>query len=854
MKRVIPLLKLLLIGVVAVQEVLLSRTLAASALVPLFVDSLLLLVLSYLLMRTVNSIQLYIIYIYSIVTKVTIIFFISFPKYIINKKVEDILSPSYYETFSENIFRVTIAILMTIVVYIMLFYITNFTLLNIHTISIENVLFFLIIIHVSIDFIDMSNFFCSSYFYFFLYYFRLKEEFSLFKDTDTFLKTSLDVHDIFDFYNFTLNIYEILFIVFGVLICLNISLHAYSLPNYSYECNIQKKGFHEEIPSKESNFQTHWHKNGTYITTPLQRFSFHHINDISSSHSGNMNMERYNRNFDNSVKHYWGSGDKTALGSKVGGDAMSCLKYISIYGFLFTDLSFLSARLFNFFVFSESSSRENIQKCIMICRKSRYYNHKRGIKKRQPGKGKSNIEENSAEGGQVEMVSAAGSQVKEATAEGRSTKENSGQDAINARRYSKGGSSPNWKGSYCSMHMLTKDIVSSEIINMNEVKNRYYYRREIDLKYKKIKKYFYFLYLQYNGINFKKCMSFYVDSIENNSTRYFMIFLFFFLLIAVKITILVIIYTFHFDNDFKKCLHELTFLYNISVLNSCLLLKISCIVILSYSISSLLVYIFLCSLFDGIFMFFLYFFNLSSYTFVLIILSQYNPSYNLFGYFNKSKNILIILSAFVYLVYLFLTDTYMFIYMLLGRKYITYKYRTNGKKKDVQGRARQNEEISVSISVISSLIVKLIKYMNGPLVLNKVIIGKNFIKNTRLDNYFFFCHIKEIYIKLIIYFSCCFLLSRDELIDISFILIIFSLNITTSVLYLVLSKVYRNVAIDCTLTQAMFIELSGGITKEHTYPVAGIEGTAECPRNCAAAYTKYSHDYLVLFDNCLNYF
>ncbi|SBT86459.1 conserved Plasmodium protein, unknown function [Plasmodium malariae] len=925
MKGIIPFLKFLLIIVVAVQHVLLSLNISSNRILLSLIDGMLIIILIYFLIRSINNIQMYIIYIYSIVTKITIIFFASFPKYINSKKEEDVTASIYYEQFSRKVEIVTIAILVTIVVYILLFYITNYSLLNIHTISIENILFFLIITHVSIDFLDVSDFFCSSYFYFYLYYFRLKEESTLFKDTNSFAYSSIDYSTIVNFYSISVNAYEVIFILFGVVISLNISLHAYSLPNYSYEATWGKgaKGVDvtraEVKPSvgqtleqekKKSKAERGWNNNMWYnedkedgSNGEEEKFKdkMVQLNDenrsLLKSHSTTNNMYTFpsyqlnskdkqlslaksfykddkltqgGGSLDRSYKsirastskgkvthlsvtnynYYINEARKTKYHSKVGGDAMSCLKYISIYSFIFTDLIFLVARLFNSFVFSVGSSSsffviKNV--CFIIIHGSRIYRKSKFLNCRRSKKRKERREEltKKKEMGvnQSEKEERKGNYKDSYEKEKIQDIEDNQKEGINSLFRSR-RSSAHLKESYFNLELISKSIFSSEIKNFDEIKYMDY-KRVTSLNYEKIKAYFFILYFKYKGINIKKYASCYVDNIEQNSSKFFIIFLFFFLLISLKITILVITYTFNIEDEFKKSLYQLTFLYNLTALKSCFILKIYFLIIISYVVSSFFVYSFICSIFDAFFMSFLYFFNLVSYSFILIIISQYNPSYDIFSYFNRSKNFPIVLCVFVYLVYLFLNDTYMFIYMLLGRKYITYKYRINTKKRkrDLENTNIQREEVYVSVSVISSLVVKLIKYMKGPLILNKLIIGNNFIKNTRLDNYLFFCHFKEITVKLIIYFSCSFLLPRYNIIKFSFILQIFIIDIFVAILYLILSKVYRNTVMDCVFAQAAFTCLN-----------RGEDNTFDYPDYNKSEYGAYSYDYFVLFDNSLNYF
>ncbi|EUT80041.1 hypothetical protein PFAG_04681 [Plasmodium falciparum Santa Lucia] len=189
---------------------------------------------------------------------------------------------------------------------------------------------------------------------------------------------------------------------------------------------------------------------------------------------------------------------------------------------------------------------------------------------------------------------------------------------------------------------------SDIIINIDDI-DYINYKRIKHLNYEKIKRSLYFFYLKYNGISIKKYISCYIDNIEKYSIRYFFIIFFFFIFIAIKITILVITYTFHFDELFNKCLYEFTYNHNYNIIKSCVILKINFIIILSYTLSSFFLYIFSSSFFDALFMPLFHFFNIFSYTFVLITMSQYNPSYDYLNYFNRSKNIVIVLLVFIYL-------------------------------------------------------------------------------------------------------------------------------------------------------------------------------------------------------------
>ncbi|ETW57631.1 hypothetical protein PFUGPA_00324 [Plasmodium falciparum Palo Alto/Uganda] len=161
--------------------------------------------------------------------------------------------------------------------------------------------------------------------------------------------------------------------------------------------------------------------------------------------------------------------------------------------------------------------------------------------------------------------------------------------------------------------------------------------------------------------------------------------------------------------------------------------------------------------------------------------------------------------------------------MLLGRRYITHKYKIHIKKKKKENNDKKNNitnvnyktnNVSESISVISSLIIKLIKYMNSPISLNKIIIGNNFIKNTRLDNFLFFSHIKEITFKLILYFISLLISLRYKYINSLFILTLFFINIILSTLYLIFSKINRNVAMEYILAQAIYAHRNEGTKKK----------------------------------------
>nr|pir probable integral membrane protein PFB0780c - malaria parasite (Plasmodium falciparum) [Plasmodium falciparum] len=192
--------------------------------------------------------------------------------------------------------------------------------------------------------------------------------------------------------------------------------------------------------------------------------------------------------------------------------------------------------------------------------------------------------------------------------------------------------------------------------------------------------------------------------------------------------------------------------------------------------------------------------------------------------------------------------------MLLGRRYITHKYKIHIKKKKKENDKKNNitnvnyktNNVSESISVISSLIIKLIKYMNSPISLNKIIIGNNFIKNTRLDNFLFFSHIKEITFKLILYFISLLISLRYKYINSLFILTLFFINIILSTLYLIFSKINRNVAMEYILAQAIYAHRNEDHHK-------GID-LLDFEKKKKKAYQKYSYDYMILFGNTLNYY
>ncbi|SOV10452.1 conserved Plasmodium membrane protein, unknown function [Plasmodium gaboni] len=919
MKGIILFLKIILFMIFSLQEFLLSSNININKIFLLLVDILLLICLAYYLIRSINNMQMYIIYIYSIVTKITIIYFLSFPQYIINSKnnkinninninnmndaynsvfisnyyniYNDYAYPyisTYYNTFNKKLMIVTICILITILVYILLFYITDFYILNIHKISIEHILFFLIITHVSIDFIDISQFFYSSYSYFFLYYFRLKDEIYLFKDTHIFSDKILNKNKILHFYNSTINIFEVVFITYGVLISLNISLHAYSFPNYSYEeissiLRIQQNDINRKFMKHKSSLHNNLQNNEDHIYKyNSNKYNIYNNQDENNIYkyintSNIININKYNNHLisnNNSYKYinsdiYYNNNTskkkkikKQKCFSKIAGDAMSCLKYISIYSFLLTDISFFLSRLLLFVMLQTVSCSllfmiKNICFIIIhgarIYRKSKYHNHKK--KKKQT---KKNIHKNSTNVDDykkkkkfqdVPLFSNKDIETKSSKKKCGSSKDIDKMDIHSNKNiyFEKNTPFDNIIPSDKIFFAYTSRF--SDIININEI-DYMHYNRINHFNYEKIKTSLYFYFLKYNGISFKKYISCYIDNIEKYSMRYFFIIFFFFIFIAIKITILVITYTFHFDDLFNKCIYEFTYNHNFNIIKSCVILKINFIIIISYTLSSFILYIFTSSFFDAIFMPILHFFNMLSYTFVLIIMSQYNPSYDFLNYFNRSKNIAIVLLVFIYLVYLFLADLYIFIYMLLGRRYITYKYKKNIKKRkdddnknNIENINNKTNYVSESISVISSLIIKLIIYMNSPLSLNKIIIGNNLIKNTRLDNFLFFSHIKEITVKLILYFICLFISLRYKYINILFILTLFFINIILSTLYLIFSKINRNVAMEYIFAQAIYANRS----KDHYKGINLLEFEKK-------EYEKYSYDYMILFDNTLNYY
>lgn len=233
-----------------------------------------------------------------------------------------------------------------------------------------------------------------------------------------------------------------------------------------------------------------------------------------------------------------------------------------------------------------------------------------------------------------------------------------------------------------------------------------------------------------------------------------------------------------------------------------------------------------------------YFFDLCSYTFVLLILSQLPITKDLFSYFIAEKRTALLIIVFAYQVYIFLSDSYIFIYMLLGRRMIAYKQDIGHFKKKKLDDEREIEERPVVISVVSLLIVKLIKFMKGPIVFNEIIIGNNFIKNARLDMFLVFCNIKEIILKIILYLCCLLMIMHDDSKDICFFSFFLGVHILLSIIYMILSKIRRYMAIDYVFTQNIFKEAYDD-EKE------GINYIFEYQNR----YYKYSNDYSVLFNN-----
>ncbi|SCM00757.1 conserved Plasmodium membrane protein, unknown function [Plasmodium chabaudi adami] len=863
-------LKLLVIVVITIQEIWLSSSITLNKIFLWIIDSTITITISYFLFRSINNIQIYTIYVYSIVTKISIIYFVSLPKYIMNKNHENILTISYYDIFSYKIFLVSKCILLLILVYIFLFYIINFSFLNIHNINNENAIFFVIIVQVTIDIIDISYFFCSSYFNFFLYYFRLKEEYYLYTQFDLFLHTSLNTQNIIQFYRNTLNIYEIMFIVYGVFISLNIFLHAYSLPSYSYETVIQKKGgaISNTLRSHQNycmdNPEVYFihfsplNNNPHYNLNQYLSQKFFHSNSLEGRGIENIQKSEIFFSFQKNNKTKISQNNKFQL--NVGGDAESCLKYITIFRLFFTDIPFLVARLFNFFLFSDAYAAQSLfivkNICFIIINTSRMYRNSKYYKQNVNQKTKVDTKRRSenSEKNVYRLI-------------GKESEDNNEEMDIEQIKYNfeKKKSISLLISSISSKKKIIKKESFNEKVDIYKI-NEETYNRPTNIIYNKIQKYYYFLYIKYNGIDLKKNISCYVDDIKTNSIKNIFLFIFFIFLIAIKITIIAIIFAFNIDDQLKKSLFQITHFHNIQNIELSLMLYIIFIIISVYAISAFLVYFFTYSLFEAIFMFILYISNLLSYSFVLFILSFSPPSYDIFVYFTPNKDILLILCVFIYEVkikfanhffitrlkyyyyffivllqiHLFLSDSYMFIYMLLGGEYITYKYRIESNE---QNNSKQNEEASVSISVISFMVVKIIKYMKAPILLNSIIIGNNLIKNTRLDNFLFFSHIKEIIIKLIIYFFCFFMFEKNDYINFLFLVALFSINIFISLLYLILSKIYRNAAMKSIIAQSIFSDINRGRIKE-----------TSMSHELDNLYTKYSYDHLILFNNSLNYF
>ncbi|ANQ06369.1 Uncharacterized protein PCOAH_00009560 [Plasmodium coatneyi] len=921
------LLKLLLLAAIATQEGLLSWQLMTSKMLVFLLDAGLLSIFLYLQVRSANNTHMYMIYVYSVVAKMTVIYYVSLPRALISHHGEvdqggpsprsalpstlssalssTLLSalplPIQLDTYAESIHVISSTILLSILVYILFFFVTDFDLLKVRFINLEIFFCLLIITHVSIDFIDIADFFYCAHLHFFLYHFRVVEELSLFTNPDLFVRASINRNSLIQFYSFCLHVYQGVFILFGVLLCVNIAIHAYSLPSFSYESNKRwklsaKGGGH--VPNHPSS-GPHLLHSYTHDAT-LRRWSSNR-----KVHNGGGGKDNYANHLHGTVfkkstsldgppqlegKHSisraltggtppfslpspsLASTESFLPRSKVGGDAMSCLKYISIYSFFFTDVSLFTARLFLYLVFSATACSplfiiKNLCFAIIhgsrIYRKSKFYNRRRGGKNRR------------------ERSSHGGSHTNQGDISTKECEVNHSEERPNQWTHNP-SASLQFKESHVNTYLLSRSYMSIDTININVFKNANYNRIDT-LRYDKIRPKFYFYYLKYNGVKFRRYMSCYVDQIEKNSMGYSLIFLFFFLLIATKIGILVVTYTMDFDQDLNHHLYELTYLWNIDAIKSCWILRINSFIIFAYSFFSLLLYVFTCSLFDGIFMSLMYFFNLLSFFFVLLIMSKYNPSYDMLDYFNKNKNTLVVLILFGYLAYLFLADTYMFIYMLLGRKYITYRRRVktrppNEATKTAGHTTQTDEEVLTPISVVSSFILKLSKHMKGPIMLNRIIIGKNLIKNTRVDNFLFFCHLKEIAIKLVLYFFSCFLALREDAINISFLMFIFFVNVLLSVLYLILSKVDRDVAMDSIFTQALFLDLSRASSTASTNGVQSSKAAKRLQRNerqdkgaaisksqkekdaiheatvHPSVYEKYSYDYTVLFENCLNYF
>ncbi|ETB57210.1 hypothetical protein YYC_05020 [Plasmodium yoelii 17X] len=891
MKFAVIFLKLLVIIVIIIQEISLSSCIMLNKIFLWVLDSTFIITISYFLFRSVNNIHIYTIYVYSIVTKITIIFFVSFPKYIMNKNHEDILKIDYYDIFSYKIFLVSTCILLLILVYVFLFYIINFSFLNIHNINNENSIFFVIIVQVTIDIIDISHFFCSSYFNFFLYYFRLKGEYYIFNRLNLFLHTSLNKQNLIQFYTNTLNIYEIMFIIYGVFISLNIFLHAYSLPSYSYETVIQKKGGAiSNTITRDHNYCINNPEVYFIHFSPLNNNPLYNLNEYLNQkifNSNSLEGREKESSQKNDIFLSFQNNDNTKIKQNnkfqlnVGGDATSCLKYITIFRLLFTDIPFLVARLFNFVLFLDAHAAQSLfvvkNICFIIINTSRIYRNSKYYNKNDNEDNKMGIRKES------EKICSDESEKNIYKFIGNESKDNNEEMKIEEVKHNfekkkkttsllKGSIINKWfKNSISSKKKIIKKESFNEKVNIYKI-NEASYNRPTNIIYDKIQKYYYFLYIKYNGINLKKNISCYVDDIKTNSIKNILLFIFFICLIAVKITIIAIIYAFNFDNQLKQNLYQITHFHNIQNIELSLMLQIIFIIISVYAIFVFLINFFTYSLFEAIFMFILYISNLLSYSFVLFILSFSPPSYNIFVYFTAQKDILLILCVFIYEVkikltkylflitvshiffyyffiifmqiHLFLSDSYMFIYMLIGGEYITYKYRTENKQKNnVNNDYKKIEEVSVSISVISFMVVKIIKYMKAPLLLNRIIIGNNFIKNTRLDNFLYFSHIKEIIVKLIIYFFCFFILEKNGYINFFFLVTLFSINIFISLLYLILTKIYRNAAMKSIIVQSIFSDINRDKIKNSNM-------TPQINR----LYANYSYDHLILFNNSLNYF
>ncbi|CAG9482402.1 unnamed protein product [Plasmodium vivax] len=943
MRRATFLLKLLLLAAIAAQEGLLSWQLMTSKTLVVLLDAGLLTVFLYLQVRSANNTHMYMIYVYSVVAKVTVIYYISLPRALTGHHggaggAASSLLPTLPltlrpTTYADSIHVVSSAILLSIVVYILFFLVTDFDLLKVRLINLEMFFCLLIITHVSIDLLDISNFFSFVHFHFLLYHFRVVQELSLFSNPDLFAGASLDRKDLMDFYSFCLHAHQAVFILFGVLLCVNIAIHAYSLPSFSYESNKRRKvsskgggdvgGHPLSAPHLAHSYSCdvtmprwssdrkganggggkdhygHLHsgaltKRGSFPGGPPQLGWRHSISrGITGGIHGGI-AEGIHGDIHGGTAEGTSSFSPATEAplprSKVGGDAMSCLKYISIYSFFFTDVSLFAARLFLCLVFSATAcSPQFLMKnlCFAIIhgsriyRKSKFYNRRRGGR----AQGGSPPDEGSyTDGGSYtdeESHTDEGSHTDERQ-NGRSEERSKHRpDEPPNRPPHEPSTSLHLKESHVNKELLSRSYLSIDTINIRGIKNAEYNRVD-SLSYDKISPQVYLHYLKYNGVNFKRYMSCYVDQIEKNSTGYSLIFLFFFILIATKIAILVVTYTMDFDQDLNRHLYDLTYLWDINAVKSCWILRINCFIIFVYSFCSFLLYVVTCSLFDGVFMCLLYAFNLMSFFLVLLIMSKHNPSYHLLDYFNRNKNTLVVLFLFGYLAYLFLADTYMFIYMLLGRKYVTYRRRVKTHRGgEASGRAAhtaqtahtaytaytaytahtaEKEEVLTPISVVSSFTLKLIKHMKGPIMLNRIIISKNLIKNTRVDNFLFFCHLKEIAIKLVLYLFACFLSLREDAINLCFALFVFMANVLLSAAYLVLSKVDRDVAMDSIFTQALFLDLTratrdgrgarrAGTSKSQQEKDAFHEPTAH-----TSVYEEYSYEYAVLFENCLNYF